>query len=619
MKFSLALALLLCIGSACVLAAPSLPTPRAPEELSTDDALEATDSPVTDATDSPLPTTMDPSKEARILSELTAGGRSLAEVKQVQALLAKSRARLERKHAERKAVRSEKQKAEEAAKYEELKQWEEKRRQLGQRARQGQKPMEKRPSIQKINSQAGLDSFLYQGDMEINAKQAAEMLDLDAADKLIARKGAAEVQQAVAELLPAGGKRGWNGARLKRQVVKPAFGTSFLTWPYGDIQYAYHSSVSASNKTLIRKAMDQWESGTCLAFYEDASATYTMVFNTATSGCNAPVGLTQGTKNYTVSVNANGCMQIGTIAHEIGHNVGMWHTMSRDDRDATVYVYEDNVDPAKLSNYNKTNAAYQQSFSIPYDMGSVMHYDRKAFSANGEQTITWSGPTWEWDQTMGSQNMGPGMQDFKLINSLYNCSQYCVGQSPVTCYNGGFTKPWGTGMCSTCVCPPGVGGSQCETPVSSAIAGGYAPAGVTNTCTGARLNATTSWQNLTGTIGSTTRAGQNNNDYANCHWWMQAPVGYHMVVEVTAINDNVFAQCTDGCFFGFTEVRMGNANSDWSLPGRRMCCPEDLAGQFGSSLTFTAPSNAGGREAMISTYVSLDRQSFKLRYKAVAN
>jgi len=64
---------------------------------------------------------------------------------------------------------------------------------------------------------------------------------------------------------------------------------------------------------------------------------------------------------------------------------------------------------------------------------------------------------------------------------------------------------------------------------------------------------------------------------------------------------------------------MGNTNFDWGLPGRHMCCAADVYGQGTSNLTFTSTSDAGGREAMISSYVSVSSQSFRLRYKAVAN
>jgi len=550
----------------------------------------------------------------------------------VRSLLEKSRAHLVRKLAQRKALRSPRQKAEEAEKYAKLRQWEQTRRQMNSqhRARQqqlgiGQKTDEKRHSIPELNSLAGLDPYLYQGDIELTEHQAMLMLDLDEADKKDAGPAAGRVRPVQAPSTE--GKVGWDGpkggsSRPKRQVMNPIANVWNL-WPNGDIYYAFDNNVNSTYRTLIKKAMSLWASSTCLAFFENNAKPYTMVFNTAFPGCKAPIGLSQGVKNHTIQLNAPGCMTVGTIAHEIGHNVGMFHTMSRDDRDNTVDVYEEYVDPDKLYNYNKTAAEYQQSFGIPYDMGSLMHYDRRAFSKQpaNEPTITWRGPTYEWDQLMGSQNMLPGMQDFKLINKLYECAQYCEGQTTITCLNGGFTKPWGTGKCTTCVCPPGVGGTQCDTPVEATIAGGYAPAGVTNTCNGTRLTATTSWTTLNGVVGSATRAGQSLSDYANCHWWMQAPVGYHMQVEVTGINTNVFGQCGDGCTWGFTEVRMGNNVSDWSLPGRRMCCAADLGATFGSTLTFDADASGsdGGREAMVSVYASLDRQAFTLRYRAVAN
>jgi len=345
-------AVLLSIAFSYVAASPSLSSKPMP---STIEPSTATISGI----DFPVPTTTeDPVKEARILGELATDRKSVTEVRRVRSLLEKSRARQARRFRESQARRSQKEKAEDDETYAELKQWEEKRRQLNQRAHP-QSRQRKPPTIVELNSGAGLDPYLYQGDIRMSEQLALEVLELDEADKKAPIKAG----------IP---------SRRRRQVMNPV-ANSWNLWPFGDVYYAFDNSVNSTYRALIRQAMGTWSAATCLAFYEDNTKPYTMVFNAATTGCNAPIGLTQGVKNHTVSLNTNGCMQIGIIAHEIGHNVGMFHSMSRDDRGDTVWIYSSTVDPSMLHNYNKVPASQQQSFGIPYDMGSLMHYNRSSF------------------------------------------------------------------------------------------------------------------------------------------------------------------------------------------------------------------------------------------------
>lgn len=71
------------------------------------------------------------------------------------------------------------------------------------------------------------------------------------------------------------------------------------------------------------------------------------------------------------------CVQNGTIAHEVGHAVGFWHEQSRPDRDEHVTIHEDNITDGKLYNFQTRSWSEVVTFSIPYDLGSGMHYGAK--------------------------------------------------------------------------------------------------------------------------------------------------------------------------------------------------------------------------------------------------
>ncbi|RYF67075.1 MAG: peptidase M12 [Cytophagaceae bacterium] len=156
-----------------------------------------------------------------------------------------------------------------------------------------------------------------------------------------------------------------------------------LRWTGKIVYYTIDPTLPYQDR--VTAAIAHWEANTAIRFVLRTTQ-YSYVTFKPGGGCSSYIGRLGGQQFITLG---DWCTTGNTI-HEIGHTVGLYHEHSRADRNNSVTILTQNIQPGYESDFQTYVQQNKDGFDQPggFDFNSVMMYHSWSFSVNGQPTIT---------------------------------------------------------------------------------------------------------------------------------------------------------------------------------------------------------------------------------------
>lgn len=155
-------------------------------------------------------------------------------------------------------------------------------------------------------------------------------------------------------------------------------------WPGRTIPYAIDPALGC--KDAAAAAIAHWNAKSCVSFVPRTAEVDYVRLVRVPGGAVSDVGRRGGVQKVALG----DASPMGTIVHELGHAVGLWHEQCRNDRDLWVTVDWSNVDFDYKDNFTQNSiagVAVATEDVGDYDYGSIMHYGLGSFAVDPRDPV----------------------------------------------------------------------------------------------------------------------------------------------------------------------------------------------------------------------------------------